>query len=234
MHIRANRRHALACLLAMGASCAARAAGVHANEAGALLAVLREAEGQDKPDEELQPWGWFDAVLADGRRVQIAPSWYRYLGDMQLRLVFDAGAQLESADPADLERLRLTPEDALAVAVANLRRRYGAPEVTDWGDGLLQVEGQAPELVSSYFLDRAFWSALEASHPHGLVAAVPRRAGLVFADAGDARALASLRFAAAALHAGSGGTRISSALYLFRGGHWSVWQAPSRIAAVLQ
>ena len=57
---------------------------------------------------------------------------------------------------------------------------------------------------------------------------MPQRGGLVFAAADDQEALAALRFSAAALYAGAGGTRISSALYLFKDGRWSVYQAPLR------
>ena len=56
--------------------------------------------------------------------------------------------------------------------------------------------------------------------------AVPRRGGLVYAPASDEDAVASLRFSAAALYAGGPGARLSSALYLFKDGHWSVFQPP--------
>jgi hypothetical protein len=42
----------------------------------------------------------------------------------------------------------------------------------------------------------------------------------------DEAAVASLRFGAAAWYAGDPGTRLSSALYLFKDGHWSVFQPP--------
>jgi hypothetical protein len=63
------------------------------------------------------------------------------------------------------------------------------------------------------------------------VVAVPDRGGLVFARADDEAAIATLRFSAAALFASGDGTRISSGLYLFRDGHWSVFQAPQKLEA---
>jgi hypothetical protein len=191
-----------------------------------LIVVLRESLGENKSDEALQPYGRVSAVLPDGRRVEVATSWYQYLGDMHIRLVFDAGRSLQSASPTDLERLGLTPEKALDTAIANLRRVYGAPHATPWSGGLMQVEGNAPELASSYFLDRDFWAAQYREHPEGIVAAVPQRGGLVFTSATDAEAIDTLRFSAAALYAGAGGARISSALYLFKNGRWSIFQAP--------
>lgn len=193
-----------------------------------LIVVLRESIGENKQDETLQPYGRVTAQMPDGRRIELATSWYRYLGDMHIRLVFDGGQTLQSASPNDLERLQLTPEDALDIAVQNLRRMYGEPQAVPWSGELMQVEGSAPDLASSYFLDRDFWMHELRAHPEGIVAAVPQRGGLVFGSASDEGAIEELRFSAAALYAGAGGTRVSSALYLFKNGRWSIFQPAQR------
>jgi hypothetical protein len=213
------------------------AGGVHAapaapageqieTSAGNLLVVLRESPGENKQDESLQPYGKLEGTMPDGRRVEFATSWYQYLGDMHVRLVFEGQRSLQSASPDDLTRLHLTPGEALDVAVANMRRVHGEPMVQPWSGGLMQLRAAAPEFTSSYFLDRDFWQRLQAPHPDGLVVAVPRRGELVYASADDGDAVASLRFGAAALFAGGPGARLSSALYLFKDGHWSVFQSP--------
>jgi hypothetical protein len=194
--------------------------------AGNLLVVLRESRGQNKPDEALRPFGKVRGVLADGREVDVDISWYKYLGDMHIRLVFDGGQTMQSASPEDLARLHLTPDEALELAIANLERVYGAPTARPWSGGLMQVQGRESDFNSSYFLDRDFWRGLQAQHPEGLVVAVPRRGGLVYAPASDEVAVESLRFSVAALYAGGPGARLSSALYLFKDGHWSVFQPP--------
>lgn len=194
--------------------------------AGNLLVVLRESRGENKLDESLKPFGKVRVTLADGREIELETSWYQYLGDMHVRLVFDAGQTMQSASPEDLERLQLSPEDALKLAVANLRRVYGEPAAQPWSGRLMQVQGRAADLNSSYFLDREFWHRLQAVHPEGLVVAVPRRGGLVYAPVSDEVAVTSLRFSAAALYAGGPGARLSSALYLFKDGRWSVFQPP--------
>jgi len=191
-----------------------------------LLAVLRESRGENKQDEALRPFGKLTARMPDGKRIEFDTSWYQYLGDMHIRLVFDGGQDMQSASPEDLRRLHLSPDEALKLAISNLRRVYGAPAVQPWSGGMMQVQGRSSDLTSSYFLDRDFWQALQAGHPDGLVVAVPRRGGLVYAPASDEAAVASLRFGAAALYAGGPGTRLSSALYLFKDGHWSVFQPP--------
>jgi hypothetical protein len=195
-----------------------------------LLVVLRESPGANKQDETLTPFGKIQATLPDGREVEFEASWFQYLGDMHLRLVFDGSQRVQSASPDDLERLRLSPDEALQQAVDNLRRRYGAPVAEPWSGGVMQVHGNAPELDSSYFLDRGFWLEQLRASPAGVVAAVPRRGGLVFARADDDSAVATLRFSAAALFAGNEGTRISSGLYLFKDGRWSVFQPPQKPA----
>jgi hypothetical protein len=191
-----------------------------------LLVVLRESPGANKQDESLKPFGPISARMPDGREVEFEASWFQYLGDMHLRLVFDGGRRVQSALPEDLRRLRLTPDQALQRAVDNLRHRYGVPVAEPWSGGLMQVHGTAAELDSSYFLDRVFWQEQLRKSPAGIVAAVPGRAGLVFARADDEAAVATLRFSAAALFASSDQTRISSGLYLFKDGRWSVYQPP--------
>jgi hypothetical protein len=191
-----------------------------------LLVVLRESHGENKQDESLQPFGKFHATMADGREIELETSWYQYLGDMHIRLVFDGTGSLQSASPADLSRLKLSPDGALKLGIANFRRRYGTPEVVPWSGGLMHVQGTAPDLTSSYFLDREFWQELQHRYPEGLVVAVPRRGGLVYAPASDDDAVDSLRFSAAALYAAGAGARLSSGLHLFKDGRWSVFQSP--------
>jgi hypothetical protein len=193
--------------------------------AGNLIAVLRESAGANQQQETLQPYGTLQAQLPDGSQVELETSWFRYVGDMHIRLVFDSRTQLQSASPDDLDRLRLDPEEAVRIAVGNMRRTYGEPQVRPWNGGLMQVRGRADDLNSSYFLDRDFWSALELQHRSGLVVAVPQRGGLLYAPADNPDAVLALRFSAPALYAASR-TRVSSALYLFKDGHWSVFQPP--------
>jgi len=211
---------------ALSTGAAAQAGDTFDTSANNLIVVLRESRGENKQDEALQPFGKVKVRLQDGRDIEFDTSWYQYLGDMHVRLVFDGPQTMQSASPEDLERLRLDPEQALRLGVSNLKRVYGAPTVQPWSGGLMQVQGSSTDLTSSYFLDREFWQQLQRPHPEGLVVAVPRRGGLVFAPASDPRAIESLRFSVAALYAGGPGTRLSSALYLFKDGRWSVFQPP--------
>jgi hypothetical protein len=227
MHMRFAWRLCLASALAALAPAQAQDFDTGADN---LIAVLRESPGANHQLEKLLPMGPVKARLADGREVEIDASWFHYLGDMHVRLVFDGERSMQTAAPDDLRRLELAPEQAVARAVDNLRRRYGAPQVRPWSGGLMQVVGGSPDLASSYFLDREFWSGLLRQHPEGLVVSVPQRGGLLYASASDEAAIVNLRFSAAALYAGNDRGRVSSALFLFKDGHWSVYQPPQQVS----
>jgi hypothetical protein len=191
-----------------------------------LLVVLRETPGANKQQEGLLPFGKISARLPDGRDHEFEASWFQYLGDLHLRIVFDGLRQVRSAVPDDLHKLALSPEQALDRAVANIRSRYGPPVAVPWAGGLMIVDGPVPELTSSYLLDRTFWNAQARGHAQGLLVAVPRRGELLFGPADDALVRMNLQFTTAARYAADERNRLSSALYLFKDGRWSVDQAP--------
>lgn len=196
-----------------------------------LLVVLRESPGSNRAHESLDPIGKVRAKLNDGSEVEIDASWFHYLGDMHVRLVFDSERSLQLASPDDLMRLRLTPQMAIERAVGNLRKRYGEPKVTPFAGGMMQVQvGADPDLASSVFLDRDFWQNVAQGYPQGIVVSVPQRGGLIFVPADDDAALVNLQFSAVALFTSADRTRISSALYLFKEGRWSVFRAPQQVA----
>jgi hypothetical protein len=192
-----------------------------------LMVVLRESTGGNEPDETLKPLGKIRTErLSDGRQIDLEIAAFHFLGDMDIRFVFDAPGFMKVAKPEDLARLHLSPEQALQLAVANIKRVYGNPIAKPWTGGLMQVKGRSPDLDSSYFLDRDFWRGLLRQHPEGLVVAVPKRGGLVFTPMTEIEAVEGLRRGVAYLYASSERMRVSSALYLFRDNRWSVFQPP--------
>jgi len=195
------------------------------DSASNLMVVLRESGGANKQDESLVPMGKVKAQLADGKVVEIDPGWFSYIGDMHVRFVFDTPTSMPSASPDDLKRLSLTPEAALELAVRNIKRVYGEPQTQPWND-VTQVQGKSPDLNSSYFLDKAFWARLLAQNPEGIVALVAKRGGLLYAPLSNVKAVDGMKRGVAYLHQSSENQRISSALYLFKDGRWSVFQPP--------
>ncbi len=147
---------------------------------------------------------------------------YGYLGDMQLRLVFEQpGQSLPAAvRHEDLARLDLTPQKAVAHAAANTRKAAGPPQVTPLADGVYALRGQHLEYNASYLLDRAFWRQQLEKFPQGLLAALPRKGVLLFAPAGDAAVQAELVKQASRILGAADSARISNCIYRFDGTGW--------------
>ncbi|MGY8679696.1 hypothetical protein Q2941_18140 [Bradyrhizobium sp. UFLA05-153] len=191
-----------------------------------LMVVIREMPGANKQDEALEPFGKLRARLADGKEVEFELATFKFLGDMQIRFVFDGPVSMLNATPQDLARLRLNPEQALRLAVGNIKRVYGDPVARPWTGGLTQVQGKSSDLDSSYFLDRDFWRDLARQYPEGIVVAMPKRGGLLFTPLSNSEAVDGLRRGVGYLHSSSEQMRVSSGLYLFRDDHWTVFQPP--------
>jgi hypothetical protein len=147
---------------------------------------------------------------------------YGYLGDMQLRFVFDEPGLARSAAvrPADLARLGLTPPQAVARAVANCKRFCGPPQVTSLADGVYTLRGAHLEYNATYLLDRGFWRGQLEKFPQGLLAALPRKGVLLFAAAGNAGVEAELGRQAARILASADSAAISSWVYRFDASGW--------------
>lgn len=193
-----------------------------------LMVVVRETVGSNKPDEVLRPTGKMKARLADGREIEMEMAMWEFIGDTHIRFVFDGAHLMMGARPEDLELLGLSNlNDALAAAMANIKRTYGEPKASAWSDGIMLVSGKSPDLDSSYFLDRAFWRAQLGQHPEGLAVAVPERGGLLFAPMSDTQAVEAMKRGVPKLYETAGPLRVSSAVFLFKGDKWTVLQAPA-------
>lgn len=197
------------------------------DEADNLLVVLRGFPGANKQAEGLVAVGKVEATLPNGKQVELYPAWFQYIGDMYVRFVFDKPNSFENAETKDLTRLNLTPEQALTLAVSNIKKKYGSPTAVPWND-LMSVSGKLPDLDSSYFLDLEFWRSLLKQYPDGLVVAVPKRGGLLYAPIANASAVEGLRKGISYLYASSEKMQVSSALYLFKDDKWSVFQSAKK------
>jgi hypothetical protein len=192
-----------------------------------FMVVVRESIGANRADDAFTPTGKVKAKLPDGREIEFETASWEFIGDTHIRFVFDGPQTMINATPQDLERLGIkSVDEALLLALANLKRVYGEPSASPWEGGLISVAGTSPDLNSSYFLDRAYWQGLLKSHPEGLIVSVAKRGGLLYAPLSDAKAVEGLKRGVAYLHSSSQRLRVSSALFLFKDGKWSVFQAP--------
>jgi hypothetical protein len=188
-----------------------------------LRFVLRERPGANHATESLRLVDPFEVPLPGGGAAAMAPAWFDLVGDLQLRLVRDTPDWVFTLHASELADLKLSADEALAIALANFRRQHGPPKVSAWHN-LRRVGSAAEDVDHGWFLDRAVWRGLLAEHPGGLVAALPRTDLLVFAPAADTAAVDSMRQGIPGLHAGGGDYRLSSALYLFKDDRWTVLQ----------
>lgn len=192
-----------------------------------LMVVVRETAGSNKKDELLKPVGKVQVRLADGRQVDMEMASWEFIGDTHIRLVFDGARTMVNARPSDLTKLGLNNVDeALALAIANVKRVYGVPGAAPWMGGVMEVTGRSPDFDSSYFLDRDFWRNVIKGHPDGVLVSVPKRGALLYAPVSDAKASKALTNGIGQLYATSGNARVSSAVFLFKDDKWSVFQAP--------
>ena len=192
-----------------------------------LMVVVRESAGANRADDALVPMGKVKVKRLGDREAELDLAYWHFIGDTHIRFVFDGPQMTMDATPQDLKDLGIKRvDDALALALINLKRVSGLPAASPLEGGVMSVEGQLADFNSSYFLDRAYWLSLLKNHPEGLVVGLPKRGALFYVPAADAKAVDALKRSIADLYASSERLRVSSALFLFKDGKWSVFQPP--------
>jgi uncharacterized protein YtpQ (UPF0354 family) len=191
-----------------------------------FMLVLREFQGTPKQQFSFEPSGASTGTLPSGEKVVMNLAWFDLIGDMHVRFVMDGERTMRNVTAEEFASFGLTPEQAVEIAVSNIRKRYGTPQINAWSDGIMMVTGESPDLDSSYFLDRAFWDSLLKDHRDGVIVGVPKRGGLIYAPVSDRRAVAALEQSIHSLFESSESMRVSSALYKFKDGNWTVYRQP--------
>ena len=195
-----------------------------------LLVFVHASIGANDPNDSLKPSPIkLSLPLPDGTTQKLEVSCWDFIGDTNIQFGFYGPDISPSASPQDLKRLKLANvNDTLSLALTNIKRLFGEPSSRAFDDGVTQLHCRGL-LVTSYFLDREFWSRMLKTNPDGIIVGVPRKSGLYWASASDTKAVDSLKRRVAYLHASDewGPTPpISSALFLFKNDKWSVFQAP--------
>ncbi len=191
-----------------------------------LMLVVRTSNGANKPDSQLVSTGIQTFQDANGKIHPVELAHYEYLGDTHIRFVFDSVATMTNTTPEQFSQFGFTPEEAVKVAIANIYRDYGQPNVYKLEGGIYQVQGGSPDFDSSYFLDESLWLSIGNNHQEGVVVAVPARDLLLFAPINDKNAVRFLGENVKDLFKESGRLGVSSALFAYSGGIWKVYQSP--------
>lgn len=194
-----------------------------------FMLVLREHGGLNKKEYGMTEIGFATAKTGMNQIMSLDMAWYDLIGDMHVRFVIDGEHVMRNITEEEFSALGVSPEKAVEIAVSNIKRRYGAPEARPWQKGIMLVDGGEASLNSSYFLDNKFWNSLLASYPEGIVAGVVSRGGLIYAPVSDADAVKLMERGIHTLFESSGQMRVSSALYLFNDGGWSVYRQPAQV-----
>jgi uncharacterized protein YtpQ (UPF0354 family) len=145
-----------------------------------------------------------------------------FVGDLQLRYVFDHPQHVSSVSESDLKRLKLRREELLPLSIANFRRLYPNFKV-ERVQSALAVVTDAGELEPSLMLDARFWEQERARAGADIVAVVPARTSLVFSNRSAARNIDTLKGLAADLHQAAGNSAVSRKVYLWNQGRWEVF-----------
>lgn len=129
---------ALFCAVVVTSGALAQRIGEVSTSVDNLMVVLREWRGGNKQDETLKPTGpvW---TTFDGKNVTMELAWYHFLGDMQVRFVFDTPISFRNATAEEFAHFRLSPAEAVQRAVANIERVYGKPHTEPYQDGLMYI-----------------------------------------------------------------------------------------------
>jgi len=192
-----------------------------------FMLVLRETENARKQKFGFKASGSARVTLQSGETVTLSNAWFDLIGDMHVRFVVDGEHSLRNVTSAEFAAYGLSPTAAAAVAIANIKARYGSPRATHLANGVMLVAGKSPDIDSSYFLDQDFWDGLLAKHPQGLVVGVPKRGGLIYAPDYNNSAVAFLVNNIRSLFETSEAMRVSSALYLYKDGTWTIYRSPA-------
>jgi hypothetical protein len=81
--------------------------------------------------------------LADGKQVEFEMASWEFIGDTHIRFVFDGPTSMTGAKPDELAQLGLgRVDDALAVALKNVKRVYGEPASSPWSNGVMELDSR--------------------------------------------------------------------------------------------
>jgi hypothetical protein len=188
-----------------------------------LVVIVRplgdEAFGREHPRQDIKPV----EVRVPNVPPEHAPLTDLFVGNLSLRYAIDGEQTMRDVSPSMLKDLGLERDKLLPLAVKNLHRRYPDAEVRR-ADGLGMVTGGG-DLESSWMLDFDFWKQESKRFKGTLVASVPSREVMVWADSAKVELLADLRSKGEEIvkKEQASNRALSSLMYAWRDDHWEVF-----------
>ncbi|MCU8278049.1 hypothetical protein M2G82_21570 [Vibrio vulnificus] len=191
-----------------------------------LMLVVRTSYGGNKATQKLVESGPLTMQDKSGKEISFELAHYQFIGDTHIRFVFDSECSMENATAEEFKSFNLSPNEAVDIAIKNIYRDYGEPNLYQLEQGIYQIQGNSPDFDSSYFLDAPLWENLEIHFNSSIVVAVPSRNLLLLAPSSDKKSVVFLEENVKKWFIASDTQGVSSALYLYKNEAWSVYQAP--------
>lgn len=147
------------------------------------------------------------------------------VGELIAIVAEDSPTQTRIHELADLEEQGFTRAELFEIAMKNLAAKRGEVRVEEEGPLRMLVVGS--EIESSFLLLAELWDELARPMKGPLIAAVPARDLVVFADSADPEAVAAVREVAkrafAEVH-----HPVSAQLIVWQGGSWQLFSGMER------
>ncbi len=188
-----------------------------------IVALVRRFEGPLRKFQDIKP---LTGLKVQGLENQpdLLPLIDTFVGDLDIRYVFDADSGYRYLTERDLKTLKLTRDQLAALALANQRRLY--PKITvERPTAFVGMFANGGELEPSKMLDFDFWEKEKSRFGGEIVCAVPARDVCWFTGLKPADNVSNLRANTERAHKEAGERAISKLMYLWRNKRWELLEA---------
>lgn len=188
-----------------------------------VVALVRQFQGPLRKVQDIKPLAGLKSQVLDGNP-DLLPLIDTFVGDLDIRYVFDADSGYRYLTGRDLTMLKLTRGELPALALANQRRLYPkiAVERPTPAVGMFANGGG---LEPSKLLDFDFWEKERSRPQYGggeIIAAVPTRDVCWFTGSKPADNISNLRINTERAYKEAGERAVSKLLYVWRSRRWEV------------
>jgi uncharacterized protein YtpQ (UPF0354 family) len=188
-----------------------------------VVALVRRFEGPLRKVQDIKPLTGLKSQALDGNP-DLLPLIDTFVGDLDIRYVFDADSGYRYLTERDLKALKIARDELLPLALANQRRLY--PKITvERPTPAVGMFANGGGLEPSKLLDFDFWEK-EKSRPlyagGEIIAAVPTREVCWFTGVRPADNVANLRANTERAYKEAEERAVSRLLYVWRNKRWEV------------
>ncbi len=185
-----------------------------------IVALVRQFQGPLRKVQDIKP---LTGMKVQGLENQpdLLPLIDTFVGDLDIRYVFDADSGYRYLTERDLKTLKLTRDQLPALALANQRRLY--PKITvERPTPSVGMFANGGDLEPGKMLDFDFWEKEKSRFGGEIVCAVPARDVCWFTGLKPADNVSNLRANTERAHKEAGERAISKLMYLWRNKRWEV------------